>query len=154
MIVLTLDADARGRPVIDLFLAPSAPRIAAMEALGLTPTAAVGVRALIDTGASRSNVQRSVLDQLGLEPVGEELVFTASTGRTPKEVYAYTVQIFLAGVPGGRIDADLRVVEAEDFHGLGVEMLLGADVLGRCLLFLNGPEGRFTLAFSPTASPP
>jgi hypothetical protein len=153
MIVLTLDADDKGRPVIERFLAASAPRTAALEALGMTPHAPIGVRALIDTGASCSNVQKSVLERLGLEPVGEELVHTASTEGTPKEVAAYAVQIFFAGVSGGQFDADLRVVAADDFSGLGVEMLLGRDVLGRCLIFFNGPEGRFTLAFSPAAAP-
>jgi len=56
-------------------------------------------------------------------------------------------------VPGGRLAADLRVVEAEDLRGLGVEVLLGQDVLGRFLLFFNGPEGRFTVAFPPSTSP-
>jgi len=45
------------------------------------------------------------------------------------------------------------VVEAEDLRGLGVEVLLGQDVLGRFLLFFNGPEGRFTVAFPPSTSP-
>ena len=65
MIVLTLEADQRGRPVIDLFVAASAPRTAAAEALGITPHPPIEVRALIDTGASCSNVQVSVLDRLG-----------------------------------------------------------------------------------------
>ena len=88
MIVLTLDPDYKGRPVLDLFVSASVPRIAALEALGLTPPTPVEVRALIDTGASRSNVQRSMLNRLGLEPVGEEMVHTASTGGTPKKVDA------------------------------------------------------------------
>lgn len=153
MIVLTLRADHKGRPVIELFVAASAPRTAAMEALGVTPRPPIGVRALIDTGASCSNVQRSVLERLGLEPVGEVLVQTASTAGTPKEVAAYAVQLFFAGVSGARFDADLRVVAADDLSALGVEMLLGRDVLGQCLLFFNGPEGRFTLAFSSAVAP-
>jgi hypothetical protein len=148
MIVVTLDADDNGRPVIEIFLAASAPRTAAMEESGLTPNPPIGVKALIDTGASCSNVQKAILDRLGLEPVGEALVQTASTGGTPKQVAAYAVQLFLAGVSGGTFDADLRVLAADDLSGLGVEMLLGRDVLGRCLLFCNGPEERFTLAFS------
>jgi hypothetical protein len=151
MIVLSFDADGRGRPVITLFLAAGAPRIAALEALGETPPAPVEVRALVDTGASRTAVQESVLDRLGLDPVGADSLYTASTGKTPKEVDAYAVQLFFAGVPGGRLDPDLRVVEAEDLGGLGVEVLLGRDVLGRSLLFFSGPEGRFMLAFPSLA---
>jgi hypothetical protein len=108
---------------------------------------------LIDTGASRTNVEKSVLNRLGLEPVGDEFVHTASTAGKPKQVGAYAVQLFFAGVPGGQLAADLRVVEAEGLVALGVEVLLGRDVLGGFLLFFNGPEGRFTIAFSPAASP-
>ncbi|MBV8381127.1 MAG: aspartyl protease family protein [Planctomycetaceae bacterium] len=100
MIVLSFDADGRGRPVITLFLAAGAPRIAALETLGEAPPAPVEVRALVDTGASRTTVQKSVLDRLGLDPVGADSLYTASTGKTPKEVDAYAVQLFFAGVPG------------------------------------------------------
>jgi len=153
MIVTTFDPDSKGRPLIELFVTASVPRIAALEALGEQPLSPVLVRALVDTGASRTIVEKSVLDRLGLEPVGEEIVHTASTGGTPKRVGAYAVQLFFAGVPGGRLAADLRVVEAEDLGGLGVEILLGRDVLSRLLLFFNGPEGRFTVAFSPSTAP-
>jgi predicted aspartyl protease len=154
MIVLTLEADPRGRAIIEVFLTASVPRVAAMEALGERPPSPISVRALVDTGASRTNVQKSVLEQLGLEPIGEESVHTASTAGSPRAMSAYTSQLFLAGVPAGQIATDLRVVEAEDLSALGVEMLLGVDILNRCLLFFNGPEGRFTIAFSPAEARP
>jgi len=91
MIVLTFDVDSEGRPLIELFVAVSVPRITVLEALGEAPPSPVAVRALVDTGASRTNVQRSVLDRLGLEAVGEELVHTASTAGEPKQVGAYAV---------------------------------------------------------------
>jgi hypothetical protein len=150
MIVLTFDVDPWARPLIELFVAVSVPRITVLEALGEAPPSPVMVRALVDTRASRTNVQKSILDRLGLEAVGEDLVHTASTAGEPKQVGAYAVQLFLAGVPGGQLAADLRVVEAEDLRGLCVEVLLGQDVLSRSLLFFNGPEGRFTVAFSPS----
>jgi hypothetical protein len=154
MIVRTWDADPRGRPVIEPFVAASVPRVAALEASGESPPSPVLVPALVDIGASRTNVQKSILDRLGLEPVAEEWVHTASTGGTPIEVRAYAVQLLLAGVPAGRLAADLRVVEAEDLRALGVELLLGRDVLDHCLQVFNGPERRFTVAFPPTDTLP
>jgi predicted aspartyl protease len=146
MIVLTADVDAKGRPVLTLFVAASVPRAAVLAAEGASAPP-VEARALIDTGASRTVVERSVLDQLGLDPVDEELIYTASSGATPHVAGVYAVQLFVAGVPQGLIDADLRVAEAENLRAaLGVEVLLGQDVLRRCLLIQNGPEGRFTLA--------
>jgi Aspartyl protease len=149
MIVLSFDADARGRLVFEVYMTASVPRLAAVKAVGETSPAPIAIRALVDTGASRTMVQRSALEKLDLDPVGVEYVHTASTGTTPKEVRAFAVQLFLAGVPGGQFAPDLRVLEADDLSGLGVDMLLGRDVLGHAVLFLNGPEARFTLALAP-----
>jgi hypothetical protein len=150
MIVLSFDADARGRPVIEVYMTASVPRVAAAEALGESSPPPIAIRALVDTGASRTMVQHSALVRLELDPVGVEYVYTASTGATPKEALAFAVQLFLAGVPGGQFAPDLRVLEADDLSGLGVDMLLGREVLGLAVLFLNGPEGRFTLALAPS----
>jgi predicted aspartyl protease len=146
MITLTHDVDQKGRPVLTLYVAPSASRIAALHASGEEPPPPVEVRALVDTGATRTVIQRSVLASLGLDPVGVERVHTASTGSEPREVGAFMVQLFIAGLRGGTLAQDLRAVEAENLSGLAVEVLLGRDVIDRFLLFLNGPEGRFTLA--------
>ena len=90
-----------GQPLIELFAAVSVPRITVLEALARGTTIAGHGPSIgwVDTGASRTNVQKSVLDRLGLEAVGEELVHTASTAGEPKQVGAYAVQLFLAGVP-------------------------------------------------------
>jgi gag-polyprotein putative aspartyl protease len=153
MIILTAEVDAKGRPVLTLFVAASAPRASAPAAEG-APARPVEARALIDTGASRTVVERSVLRQLDLDPIDEELVHTASSGATPRAAGVYTVQLFVAGAPQGLIDADLRVVEAEDLRvALGVEVLLGQDVLRRCLLIQNGPDGQFTLALPAPHNP-
>ena len=149
MIVLSLDLDWKGRPVVDLFATPRASRSAALEAAGETSPRPVDIRALVDTGASRSLVQTSILERLELDSLGTELVNTPTTGSSPKVAHVYAIQLFFAGVPGGLLTPDLQVVEAEDLSGFGVSMLLGRDVLSRCLLIFNGHEGRFTIAFEP-----
>ncbi len=53
MIVVTLDVDTRGRPIIELFVAASAPRLAALAVFGETPPSPIPVRALLDTDTSR-----------------------------------------------------------------------------------------------------
>ena len=51
----------------------------------------------------------------------------------------------------GPLASNLRVVAVENLSRLGVQVLLGRDVLDRCLLFYNGPEHQLTLALtSPT----
>lgn len=108
------------------------------------------VRVLVDTGASTTFVQKSVLDKLGVSKVGEQHAHTVSTGETPESFDAYTVQLFFPGLPDGVLASGLRVLAAQDLSGLDVDVLLGCDVLTRCLLFYNGPEGDFTIAFDYT----
>ena len=152
MIVLTFDMDPGGRPILELFATASPHRIAALHAAGETTPRPEAVRALVDTGASRSNLDRSIVARLDLDSVGEATVHTASTGSTPKVVREYNVQLFLPGLAEGLIAEDLRVLEAEDLSGLGVEMLLGRDVIDQCLLIYSGQEGRFTFAFGKSGT--
>jgi hypothetical protein len=147
MIVLSFDLDASGRPVVELYASVSRPMATAMESAGEMPPRPVVIRALVDTGASRSLVQSSIPRSLELDPVGIDYLNTASTGGTPIACPVYSINLFFAGVPNGTLDSDLRVVEIEDLSGLGVDMLLGRDVLDRCLLVYTGPESRFTLVF-------
>jgi hypothetical protein len=108
---------------------------------------------LIDTGAGRTFVQASVLAQLDLDALGAGFIHfhTPDTEGAPKQARLFAVQLFFAGVPGGLLTPDLEVAEVKDLSGLGVDMLLGRDVLDRCLLFYTGPERRFTLAFGPSS---
>ena len=149
MKVITSFIDSKGRPVVTLYVSPSEPQIEARQAIGERSPPPVGIVAMVDTGASRSFVQRSVIEQLGVEPVGEDLVYTASSGPEPELLGVYAVQMFFPGMTGGVLDPDLRVIGSDGMVGLGVQALIGRDLLGRCLLFWNGPESQFTLAFSP-----
>ena len=98
----------------------------------------VPVRALVDIGASKTNIVRWVFDRLGLSPVGQILIHTASTGPTPSLADVYAVEISLGGEKTGLLATDLEVAAAEDLSGSGVERLLGRDILcpsGRPHLF-------------------
>jgi hypothetical protein len=126
MIILSLDFDASGRPIVDLYASVSRPRAESMAEAGEGSPLPVPVRALVDKGASRSVVQASISEALGLDPVGVQSLHTASTGGMPKELNVYAINLFVAGLAGATLDHDLRVLEIQDLSGLGVEMLLGA----------------------------
>jgi hypothetical protein len=147
MIALSFERDWAGRPVIDLVATPSAPQIEAMGMAGEPSADSIPISALVDTGAGRSIMQRADLAKFDLIQLGTEWLNTASSGETPLEVRVFAVQLLLTGVAGVTLAADLPVLEVEDLSGLGVDMLLGRDVLDRCLLFYSGQERRFTLAF-------
>jgi predicted aspartyl protease len=144
MPILSLHFDHAGRPVVEWYVGMSA-----AEAEFQPSCPPVPVRALVDTGASKTNIVRWVFDRLGLSPVGQVLVHTASTGPTPLLADIYAVEISLGGEKTGLLATDLDVVAAEDLSGSGVEALLGRDILGRGLFVYDGLEGRFTLAIEP-----
>ncbi len=148
MTVITFDLDYWASPIIDLYISPSLERTAALARSG-QPSGRWPVRALVDSGASRTFIQRSVIGGLGLEAAGETDVYTASSGAVPITSATYKVRLFLQRVAGDLIASDLEVVEAEDLSGLHVDVLLGRDVLGRCLLVYNGAEKKLTIAFDP-----
>ncbi|MGA7498786.1 MAG: retroviral-like aspartic protease family protein [Isosphaeraceae bacterium] len=107
---------------------------------------------MVDTGASKTNIVRWVFDRLGLSPVSQVPVHTASTGLTPLLADVYAVEISLGGAMTGLLATDLDVVAAEELSGSGVEALLGRDILGRGLLIYDGLERRLTLAIEPPAT--
>jgi len=71
-------------------------QVSTMKTMGLVCPAPVTVRTLIDTGASGSVLDPSVISQLNLTLVGSVLVHTPSTGSN----YA-TFNQGSSGVPGG-----------------------------------------------------
>jgi predicted aspartyl protease len=147
MPILSLHFDHAGRPTLELYVG-----VSAAEAEFRPPYPPVPVRALVDTGASKTNIVRWVFDRLGLSPVSQVPVHTASTGLTPLLADVYAVEISLGGAMTGLLATDLDVVAAEELSGSGVEALLGRDILGRGLLIYDGLERRLTLAIEPPAT--
>lgn len=126
MPILSLRFDYAGRPTLELYVG-----VSAAEAEFRPPCPPIPVRALVDTGASKTNIARWVCDRLGLSPVGQVPVHTASTGLTPLLADVYAVEISLGGTTTGLLATNLDVVAAEDLGGSGVEALLGRDILAR-----------------------
>ena len=103
------------------------------------------VKALVDTGAERTVVEERWLTSLGLSPLSDIEVHTASTGNDPVTRNVYAVELSLAGEVTATIARNLQVIAAPDLSGLGVEALLGRDVLSRGTLIYEGPKRTFTL---------
>jgi predicted aspartyl protease len=148
MPILSLHFDHAGRPTLELYVG-----VSAAEAEFRPPCPPVPVRALVDTGASKTNIGQWVFDRLGLSPVSQVSIHTASTGLTPLLADVYAVEISLGGAMT-ELATDLDVVAAEELSGSGVDALLGRDILGRGLLIYDGLERRFTLATEPPGDRP
>jgi hypothetical protein len=104
------------------------------------------VRALVDTGASSSCVDVGVVSSLGLDPSGSASVHTPST--MGLAVYKLTYDacvVFGDGKPDPRTYV-LDLIET-DLASQGFELLIGRDILARCVLNYDGPNGIFSIAF-------
>jgi hypothetical protein len=82
MPLFTLQLTAQG-PIMTAFVGVSGARRAALLAAKQDIPTPVQIRALVDTGASGTCVDPSVLQSLGLTPTGSVQVNTPSTGPTP-----------------------------------------------------------------------
>lgn len=101
--------------------------------------------ALIDTGATRTCVDKDVLAKLGVQPTGTVKTGTAA-GQVEQLLYPAKLNFPVAGFQiefGSVIAVDLR---GQTIAGANVLVLVGRDVLARCLLVYNGSAGMFSLA--------
>jgi hypothetical protein len=134
--------------IIEIAIGVSGPRADAMRAAGQTPPAPEIINVLIDTGASSSVIDSSVIQKLGLIPTGVTPILTPSTGSVPHNCNQYDVALWiLMGTQGvHRVSLLIPVIEA-DLSRQGIEGLIGRDVLSKGTLWYNGQQNTLSLAF-------
>ena len=127
----------------------SAPRQAALKAAGHPIPPRVRVEALVDTGASCTCVDPSILAQLGLSPTGTVPILTPSTGGTSHAADQYDISLTItARDPSDSLVRDtIPVVAAELLSAQGFAVLLGRDILQTCLLVYDGIAGTFSFSY-------
>jgi hypothetical protein len=104
------------------------------------------VEALIDTGASDTYIERSVAEDLDLDPIGEVVVHGVTSGDAPGRGIVYRVRLLHAGAPAVDLSPATRVIAVDDLGRFGCQLLLGRDLLARGVLVYDGPAGRFAFA--------
>lgn len=109
------------------------------------PAASTGT-ALIDTGASRTCVDESVLATLGINAIGLVSVGTAA-GSIERPLFPARL-----GFPEFKLVVDLSSVIAVDLQGQIVQdspliALVGRDILRFCQFIYDGSGGFFTLSY-------
>lgn len=146
MPILHFELDLSGRPIVDLAVMVSSVDLALEPDQTYAP---YPVKALVDTGAGRSQVDVAILNSFGIGQSGDIKIFTASTGEDFIRMPLFLIDLFFTGDAPGLLAQNLQVVGSDRLSGTRVDMLLGRDVLNRCLLVHDGVKRRFTLAYNP-----
>lgn len=149
---LTTNLHASHGPLIDVLIGPSPQRIAALKAAGITIPVMQKATFLIDTGASGTCVDQSVMQNLGLSPINYISIQTPSTNGSPIQCPVYDVQvIFQPSIHQSKPYQvpHIRAVSVIETHlkSQGIDGLIGRDILEYCLLVYNGHTNSYTLAW-------
>ncbi len=145
----TLQIDSAG-PVLQALVAVSNPRRTALGKAGQPVPNPVPIRALVDTGASCTCVDPTVLkDGLKLTPTGSVSVNTPTTGATPHDAEQYDIALYIPAVAGQPVLVfeTIPVVSSVLLSSQGFHALIGRDILQQCLFIYNGATGTFTLGY-------
>lgn len=133
-------------PTIEVKVMPSPQRVAALKKAGQAFAQPITVIGLVDTGASCSALDRTIITRLELEFRGATPIHTPSTGPAHEMRDQYDVSFVLGEAQPGPLEMTLPVIES-DFASEGFFALIGRDGLRRCVLTYDGPADKFTLSF-------
>lgn len=146
MSICRLSTSPKG-PLIDVIVGVSSHHAAALQVAGHDVPTPVRLIGLIDTGASRSVVDPTLLAPLHLTPSGLIEVRTPSTGASTHACPEYDVSITLAaGLQPFWSTSAIPVLESHlPFNE--VNALVGRDILSRGTLICDGPSESLILGF-------
>jgi hypothetical protein len=145
-IVIPPPGSAGGGPLLDVVIAVTDSREQALKLAGETVPNPVVARVLVDTGASHTMIEESVLKPLALTPTGSIGCHTPTTAGKPKQMSLYDVKLTIPAPRGSRIFAAMPISAGDgSLIPQGIHGLLGRDVLKDCVLVYNGELGIFTL---------
>jgi hypothetical protein len=147
MSILTAPLQPNGAIITVGFLV-SAPRQEALKKAGQPVPRPVVVPCLVDTGASSTCVDPTVIQQLQIPPSGTVPIHTPSTGGTPCVCNQFDVGVGIV-MDNGEIHLPgmiIPVIES-NLKDQGIQALLGRDILEQSVLIYDGRRRLLTLAF-------
>lgn len=129
-------------PIAEVLVGPSQALAKALQVKGSAVPQPIRVTAMVDTGASSTVITPSVVQALGVQPVGVQQMSTPST-QQPVVVHQYDVSLHF---PNGVTVHGARALEAP-LGGQHIQCLIGRDVLQHGVLIYIGYARQFTLSF-------
>jgi len=117
-----------------------------MLAAGVAVPGPIIANLLIDTGASVTSVDSSVIDQLGLQPTGTVGIRTPSTGLIPHTCSTYDVELTIPGPTQARHVPAVAIIDGH-YLSQGHQGLLGRDMLKDGRLIYCGHDNFVMLSF-------
>jgi hypothetical protein len=133
--------------LVDVIVGWNRPETVTALAAGTAISMPVRARGVIDTGTDVTAVAAPVLRQLGLALVQQTTTQTAS-GRVSVDLFEVSLGVTDLAAPTGPelVEPDLLVMELAA-PPIGIDVLIGLDVLLGCWFTLDGPGRRFAIDF-------
>ena len=144
----TRQIDAKGL-LVNIVFNVSAARASALTLAKQPIPSIFNAQGILDTGASCTCIDPSVIAALGIPPTGKATMVTPSTGEGEVIVDQYDIGLAIYSTldkPPLRF-ASLPVVESNLLARQGFHALIGRDVLSQCILNYSGADGTYILAF-------
>lgn len=136
-----------GGPQLQLYVGVSTPRGVALKEAGQPIPPLKLIRGLVDTGASTTAIDPSVIQGLGITPTGSMPILTPSTGPNPVQVNTFDVGIVIPIFSGQTFSLGAVQVFESSLSVQGIQALIGRDILKNGLLVYDGRNNIFSLAF-------
>lgn len=134
-------------PIIDVWLAASAPRQRALAAHGLKAEPAIKLQFIIDTGADTSMVADQHMRTLGLAPRGSRDIITSTSDAKPTACDTYDVSLSIRTFGDTPFVVPALEVLGRPLFNLSIDGMLGRDVLNRFVLNVDGPRQRLRIDY-------
>jgi hypothetical protein len=150
MPILSLPLDAvplPGQATVNVRVAvrPSRARQLARANQAVPPPAEI--HALIDTGSAYTLLDAPILAALGLTTPTAQVAVVTATGATVSFPRFHVSLTLLHPMPRQNLWLQSAPVLSANLAPLGAQVLLGCDILARCVLVWDGPGGRFVLSY-------
>lgn len=137
-----------GAPLIIATLGVTPGRGQALTAANLPIPTLQRMTGLIDTGASCTCVDPAIVQALSLAQTGSIMAFTPSTGSEGALMPQYDASLRIyASATQSPLEIPTIPIAATPLRYMGIDALIGRDILAHCILVHNGDSGTFSLAF-------